>query len=43
MDQLGTPGTAGHWNNTFAPGLGDADGSVQQPGIRWILNRGGQG
>ena len=39
LSQLGTAGTAGHWNNTFAPGYGDADGTLRQPGIRWILNR----
>jgi hypothetical protein len=35
--QLGEIGTPGKWNNVFAAGHGRADGSIEAPGIRWIL------
>jgi len=38
-EQLGPPGTPGRWNNTFAVGPGQADGTPENPGIRWILER----
>lgn len=38
-DQLGTPGQPGRWNNAFHVGHGLADGTVENPGIRWILER----
>ncbi|GAA0928379.1 cellulase family glycosylhydrolase [Pseudonocardia zijingensis] len=38
-DHLGTPGTPGQWNNTFQVGPGTADGTPENPGIGWILER----
>lgn len=37
--QLGRPGEPGRWNNAFHVGHGIADGSIDAPGIRWILER----
>ena len=36
-DDLGDPGTPGRWNNDFEVGPGAADGTPENPGIRWIL------
>ncbi len=36
-DDLGDPGTPGKWNNDFEVGHGAADGTPENPGIRWIL------
>jgi hypothetical protein len=38
-DHLGEPGTADEWNNTFEVGPGAADGTPENPGIGWILER----
>jgi len=38
-EQLGEPGQPGRWNNAFHVGHGLADGTVENPGIRWILER----
>lgn len=35
--QVGRLGEPGYWNNAFHPGFGSADGTVANPGIRWIL------
>jgi Cellulase (glycosyl hydrolase family 5) len=36
-DDLGDPGTPGRWNNDFEVGPGAADGTPENPGIRWVL------
>jgi cellulase (glycosyl hydrolase family 5) len=38
-DHLGAPGTPDQWNNTFQVGSGAADGTPENPGIGWILER----
>jgi hypothetical protein len=38
-DHLGEPGTADEWNNDFETGPGTADGTPENPGIGWILER----
>lgn len=38
-DHLGRPGTPDQWNNTFQIGSGAADGTPENPGIGWILER----
>lgn len=38
-DHLGAPGTPDRWNNTFQVGPGTADGTPENPGIGWILER----
>ena len=38
-DHLGEPGTPDEWNNDFAVGPGTADGTPENPGIGWILER----
>jgi hypothetical protein len=35
--QIGDWRATGKWNNTFHPGLGKAQGTVSEPGIRWLL------
>ncbi len=31
--------TAGTWGNTFELGFGEADGTLENPGIKWLLER----
>jgi hypothetical protein len=38
-DHLGEPGTPDEWNNDFEVGPGAADGTPENPGIGWILER----
>jgi Cellulase (glycosyl hydrolase family 5) len=38
-DDLGDPGTPDRWNNDFEVGPGTADGTPENPGIGWILER----
>jgi hypothetical protein len=38
-DHLGEPGTRDEWNNDFTVGPGAADGTPENPGIGWILER----
>jgi cellulase (glycosyl hydrolase family 5) len=38
-DHLGRPGTPDKWDNTFQVGSGAADGTPENPGIGWILQR----